>query len=98
MKPINVNALPDGSGVIIERQVQVVELGADSKRLLMEIRDRLPATTPRAPDGMQLWEMFGPREQAVLCAWLTPENQVAWVKKGMIPKNGLRPLYVRNAL
>lgn len=77
--------------------MQTFELGADSKRLLIEIRDRLPATTPPPPADVQPWEIFGPREQAVLAAWLTPDNQVAWVKKGMVPKNGLRPLYVGNA-
>ena len=68
-------------------------------KVLTQIKDRLPAATSSlaAPDDFQLWEIFGPREQSVLVAWLTPDNQVAWVKKGMIPGNGLRPLYVRNA-
>jgi len=69
-------------------------------KVLTQIKDRMPAAATAiapAPDDFQPWEIFGPREQAVLAAWLTPENQVAWVKKGMIPGNGLRPLYVRNA-
>lgn len=52
MEPKNVNDAALGrNGIVIDRRaVQVVELGADSKRLLMEIRDRLPAATP-PPSG-----------------------------------------------
>ena len=77
--------------------MQTFELGADSKRLLIEIRDRLPATTPPPPADVRPWEIFGPREQAVLHAWLTPGNTVSWVKKGIVPGNGLRRLYVEAA-
>lgn len=101
MKPMNVNALPDGSGVIIKRQVQVVELGADSKRLLAEIRDRLPATAPPpAPaeywmDWFTLWEILVPKEKGWLVAWLSPDNQIAWVERGSKPTmKGCRMLYV----
>jgi len=78
--------------------MNVVELGADSKRLLIEIRDRLPAATtpPAAPDGLVRWEIFGPREQAVLVAWVTPGNQVAWTRKDAPPNApSWRPIYVR---
>ena len=75
--------------------MQTFELGADSKRLLIEIRDRLPATTTPPPADVRPWEIFGPREQAVLWAWLGPDNQVAWVKRGEQPAaKGYRRLYV----
>ena len=96
MEPKNVNdAVLEQNGVVIQRKVQVMELGTDSKRLLIEIRDRLPAATPPPlPADVRPWEIFGPREQAVLHAWVGLDNQVVWIKRGGLAAEGYRRLYV----
>lgn len=77
--------------------MEMFELGADSKRLLMEIRDRLPAaTTPSAvPDAFQPWEIFGARSQSVLVAWADARGDTVWLPRGVAAPADHRRLYVR---